>query len=68
MLLMLLEYSCLQNNGQKTKFSCKSPKTPAMEATSSERVISPELFGSTTRHIILTETAGTSFFLSKVER
>jgi len=42
---MLFEYSCLQNNGQKTKFLYESPKTPAMEATNSERVYDPELFG-----------------------
>jgi len=36
--MMLLKYSYLQNNGQKTKFLQKLPKTPAVEATSSERV------------------------------
>ncbi len=43
--MMLFEYNHLNNNGQKTKLSYKSPKTPAMEATNSERVYDPELFG-----------------------
>jgi len=45
--MMLFGYKCLYNNGQKTKLPYKLPKTPAMEATNSERVINPELFGLT---------------------
>jgi len=40
--MMLFEYKCLYNNGQKTNFSYKLPKTSAVEATNSERVYDPE--------------------------
>jgi len=43
--MMLFEYKCLDNNGQKQNGSYKLPKTPAVEATNSERVYDPELFG-----------------------
>jgi len=43
--MLLFEYSYLQNNGQKTKFSYKSPKTPAMEATNGSAFMIPNYSG-----------------------
>jgi len=43
--MMLFEYSYLQNNGQKTKFSYKSPKTPAVEATNGSVFMIPNYSG-----------------------
>jgi len=38
-------YTSYKITVKKQNGSYKSPKTPAMEATNSERVINPELFG-----------------------
>jgi len=50
---MLFEYSCLQNNGQKTKWLIQTTENSRYGSDQRERVINPELFGLITTSLLI---------------